>query len=356
MSGQSFPNFLGNPATARALGKMIAQDRIPQTILLAGPEGVGKATLARRFGAELLGDGGKIEQDDLSLPRNLELMAEREKLPSDKRAEDPLLFSTHPDFVTFPPDGPLRQISIQQMRLLKGRAPLRPLKGRYRVFLIDHLDRANEQAANSLLKTFEEPPAHLILIATAENFYDLLPTIRSRALIFHMATLPEEEMKAFAAARGWGAEDRRVMLCGGCPGVAVTMDLEAWDLRRQRMLALLEAASGQAHFSSWVKHSESISSSKSEKLEFYIQVLYVLLEDVLGVREGTGAERNPDLHPQLERLAKAVSFDWLAAAVRQVDELAEFARRNIQKGIALDAFAVQLRDTAARSSEPITAR
>ena len=70
-----------------------------------------------------------IEKDDLSLPDNLEIVATREKLPADKRNEDPLLFATHPDFVTFAPDGPLRQISIQQTRLLKERAQYLPHKG-----------------------------------------------------------------------------------------------------------------------------------------------------------------------------------------------------------------------------------
>ncbi|MBX5494214.1 MAG: DNA polymerase III subunit delta', partial [Bryobacteraceae bacterium] len=117
-----FDNFYGNIAAQQILAQMVRQERIPQTILLAGPEGVGKATLARRFAAALLDRSDLIEQDDLSLPSNLALLVEREKLPADKRAEDPLLFASHPDFVTFPPDGPLRQLSIQQMRLLKERA------------------------------------------------------------------------------------------------------------------------------------------------------------------------------------------------------------------------------------------
>src|SRR5262249_17695460 len=117
---------------------MIQRQRIPQTLLLSGPEGVGKSTLARRFGGELLGyDQQKIEQDDLSLPSNSSLINDRERWPSEKRNDDPLVFGSHPDFLTFPPDGPLRQITIQQMRLLKERAPLKPLKGRWRVFLID---------------------------------------------------------------------------------------------------------------------------------------------------------------------------------------------------------------------------
>ena len=159
-----FENFHGNPAVAQALFAMARQGRIPQTILLDGAEGVGKATLVRRFAAALLGSAEKIEQDDLSLEHNIEVIAEREKWPSDKRNEDPLLFATHPDFLTFPPDGPLRQITIEQMRLLKERAQFKPLHGDRRIFLIDHIDRANEQAANSLLKTLEEPPEHLILL------------------------------------------------------------------------------------------------------------------------------------------------------------------------------------------------
>lgn len=339
----SFPNFHGNTATASSLANMIAHDRIPQTLLLAGSEGIGKATLARRFAARLLGGTERIENDDLSLPHNVDLLAEREKLPSDKRADDPLQFASHPDFVTFPPDGPLRQISIQQMRLLKERSQFGPLKGPYRVFLIDHLDRANEQAANSLLKILEEPPPHLIVIMTAENVYDLLPTIRSRAVMFHMTHLSDEEMAGFAESRGFHPKEPRVTLAGGAPGVAVTMDLEQWDMRRQRVLALLEVASGQAKFGAWVKHSESISASKSEKLEYYLKVIYGFLEDILLLREGIAARRNPDLSPRLGAVAQAVSFDWIRAATARTDELVEFARRNVQKGIALDAFAVELR-------------
>src|SRR5215471_14290883 len=209
-----FENFWGNHHVTQALGQMIAQDRLAQTLLFSGPEGVGKATLARRLGAELLGRGELIERDDLSLAENIETVSSRERLPADKRNEDPLLFATHPDFVTFAPDGPLRVISIQQTRLLKERAQFLPHKGKRRVFLIDHVDRANDQAANSLLKTLEEPPEHLILIMTAENAYDLLPTIRSRSVPFHFAPLSQDQMRAFAETRHLDQPERRLALAG----------------------------------------------------------------------------------------------------------------------------------------------
>src|ERR1700722_5991493 len=197
-----FENFSGNAHVTAALDRMIEQERIPQTLLFAGPEGIGKATLARRFGARLLGGADKIGQDDLSLAHNLAIVAGREKWPAEKRNEDPLLFATHSDFVTFAPAGPLRQSSIPQRRLVKEVARYKPLHGSRRVFLIDHIDRANEQAANSLLKTLEEPPDHLVIVMTAQNPYDLLPTIRSRAVILPLTPLSNDDMVAFLKTPG----------------------------------------------------------------------------------------------------------------------------------------------------------
>src|SRR5438477_561485 len=94
-SASMFENFWGNPQVVQALEQMIAGGRLSQTLLFSGPEGVGKATLARRLGARLLGHSERIEQDDLGLPENLETVAAREKLTSEKRNDDPLLFATH---------------------------------------------------------------------------------------------------------------------------------------------------------------------------------------------------------------------------------------------------------------------
>ena len=338
-----FENFYGNRHVQAALEGMIERSRIQQTMLFAGLDGLGKATLARRFAARILGSPEKIEADDLSLPANTALIAAREKLPADKRNDDPLYFASHPDFLTFPPDGPLRQLSIPQMRLLKERAQFKPLHGERRVFLIHHADRAGEQAANSLLKILEEPPDHLILILTAENAYDLLPTIRSRSVILNFSPLPNEEMQAFARDHGLDNAERRIALSGGSPGIAASLDIELYQKRRAAMLALLRTGAGASSYAAWLPVSETLSRSRSEKLDPYLKLLYELLRDVTVLREGGTAIRNIDLRSDLAALATRVSTRWIIHAVKSVDEIAGLLRRNIQKPIALDGLLMAFR-------------
>ena len=240
-----------------------------------------------------------IEQDDLSLPHNLETVAAREKMAADKRNEDPLLFATHPDFVTFAPDGPLRQISIPQTRLLKERAQYLPHKGSRRVFLIDHVDRANEQAANSLLKTLEEPPDHLILIMTAENAYDLLPTIRSRAVPFYFAPLGARGDAAPSCARARpgpaGAADRAG---GGQSGSRHVARPGGVRQAPRGHAGAAEGGGGRGAVRAWVPVAEAIGRSKSEKLELYLKVLYELLRDLLLLHAGHGRDSQSGYPPR----------------------------------------------------------
>jgi DNA polymerase-3 subunit delta' len=180
---------------------------------------------------------------------------------------------------------------------------------------------------------------------TAENAYDLLPTIRSRAVPFQFAPLTPEEMRQFARVRALDQPERRMALAAGSPGVAGSLDLEIYDKRRAAMLLLLEVAAGATPFANWIPVSETIGRSKSDKLDFYLKVLYELLRDVMLLHEGTGEIRNADIRRELEALAARIQFAWIRKAVALVDEIAQLIRRNIQKTIALDALILELRAT-----------
>ena len=358
-----FDSFLGNAAVATAVRQMLAESRLPQTLLFSGPEGVGKATLARLIAAALNCKRGssadpcgecpscrRILASDLSLPEYQRLFEERARTSPEKRRESPLVISTHPDFLTFPPDGPLSQISIEQVRKLKEYAQFGPAEGRRRLFLVDHADRIDLPAANSLLKTLEEPPGYLTLVLTAENAYDLLPTIRSRCVPFYFAPLGAIEMDRFLSAREEIPSSDRARLrawAKGSPGRALAIDAAAYQKRREAMLALLGAAAG-APFGELIRHTEAIARSKQEKLELQLDTLYDLLRDLLHLIQGAPSTplANEDIRGELAALASQVDFRWLEDALAQADELDHLARRNIQKQIALEAFAIASREAA----------
>jgi DNA polymerase III subunit delta' len=107
------------------------------------------------------------------------------------------------------------------------------------------------------------------------------------------------------------------------------------------MLALLKTASGLETFAGWMKYSEAIAARRAEKLEWYLEALYSLIDDVIRLGHGMPEIRNRDIRGEIEALARKVSFAWLQKMVERVDELVELGRRNIQKTIALDALAVE---------------
>jgi DNA polymerase-3 subunit delta' len=150
-------------------------------------------------------------------------------------------------------------------------------------------------------------------------------------------------MRSFIAERGLNALERRLALASGSPGMAVSIDLAAYDQRRSAMLKLLQVGAGRAPFAEWTRVAEPISARKTEKLDYYLDVLFVLLEDLVLLQHGSAEIRNFDIRADLDSLAARVSFEWIRHAVVKMDELVEFLRRNIQKSIALDAFALELR-------------
>ncbi|MDA1315110.1 MAG: AAA family ATPase [Acidobacteria bacterium] len=358
----TFDNFIGNASNVAALRRMIVAQRLPQTLLFAGPAGVGKATLARLIAAAINCDRAvgdicgacsnclRTLQADLSREEFRQQIAEREKLPSAKRSENPLVVSTHPDFLIFPPDGPLRMITIEQARLLRDAAQYRPSEGRRRIFLIDHVDRANNEAANSLLKTLEEPADSLTLILTAENPYFLLPTIRSRSIPFYFAPLSGTEMERFLDAHPSIPAADRGRLVGwaqGSPGRALALDIDEYAERRRAMLALLSSSLGVSSFGNLVAHTDALARNRHERLDLLTESLYGLLQDLLHLRHGSARPlMHEDIRGDLEGLARVASFDWIERAVKELADLDALQRRNIQKQIALEALTVGLRQAA----------
>ena len=246
----------------------------------------------------------------------------------------------------------MRIITIDQARQMRQAAQYGPSEGRRRLFLIDHADRANDEASNSLLKTLEEPAACLTIVLTAENPNELLPTIRSRAIPFYFAPLSNEEMEKFLAAFTELNKDERqslIRLAQGSPGRAITLNVDQYLERRDSMLALFRTSLGEGSFAELLPYTETVARKSDERLDVLIESFQSLLQDLLHLRFGSGRSLvNTDIADELESLARRATFEWIEKAAAKLDELELLRRRNIQKQIALEAMGIGLRRVAKR--------
>ncbi|HMK68307.1 MAG TPA: DNA polymerase III subunit delta' [Stellaceae bacterium] len=174
--------LLGHAAAEATLLAAFAAGRLPQWLLLTGPHGIGKATLAYRFARFLLAQSAERGGDALFSPAPPSSLAIPETHPLFRRVAS----AGHADLLTVERGvDPKRnrertEIVVEDARAVAGFLRLTPAEGGWRIVIVDTADEMNRNAANAILKILEEPPKRAILILLSDNPGRLLPTIRSR--------------------------------------------------------------------------------------------------------------------------------------------------------------------------------
>ena len=158
--------------------------------LFHGPAGTGKATAARAFAAELLADG---DPD-----------------PDDVRRR--VMTGAHPDLTWVRPTGAhvMRTHDVDEPVI--AAAARTPFEARRRVFVLERVETMNDEVANRMLKTLEEPPAFVHLILLSESLGRVLPTVASRCQLVRFDPLPAERIATALERDGIPAE--RAVACG----------------------------------------------------------------------------------------------------------------------------------------------
>jgi len=173
----TFAALLGQEKAKSLLRRAKSGNRLGHAYLFRGPAGVGKKTAATAFAAFL----------DCKRPSTQDacgVCSSCLKIAS----------GNHPDFVTVAAEG--ATIKINQIRDLKKLLSYPPFEAPLRVVLLADIQLMGREAANSLLKTLEEPPAHTLLVLTADEAGEILPTILSRCQTIPFRPLDEEQVVA----------------------------------------------------------------------------------------------------------------------------------------------------------------
>ena len=354
----------------------IAAGRLPHSLILAGPRGAGKFTLAlmltmalqcERQPREISADGRelasfcggcrhctRIAEGAVLEAKIAEAVAAREEMREADKKDTRVLVQTHPDVLIVPPDPPQLLIKLGQVRTIISRAQYRPSEAPAKVFLIT-ASAFMKEAANSLLKVLEEPPERVHLLLLSENVSELLPTVRSRCAIARLGALPLEEIVGILAERRpeWSRTDRELTarLSEGAAGRALGFDLAAYIAARADALTILQSAERSGDHSALFRMTETYRAGAEgqAKTTALLGALSGLLEDVLLLQSGAPDRvRNVDRSAELSRVAEAVEFAWIESAVRALDAVNSGLRRNLLRSLSLDAMALEVESGSRR--------
>jgi DNA polymerase-3 subunit delta' len=354
----AFASVLGHDRAKALLSRAVARDRLPPALLLAGPEGVGKKTLAlelaravvcERRGEEACGECSSCRR----ITRASETLGELRQ-QADERPNEPLLrnYRLHPDLMLVEP-GRTRvrwDIKIEQIRQLVREIAGRPFEGRARAFVIDAAHAMTEQAANALLKSLEEPTptSHVVLVTASPQA--LLPTIRSRCQLLRLNPLPAPLLEGhLRTVAGLSSEEARLraVVSAGSLGRALAFESETYRSLREQLLDLLDSLPALGELER-LEAAERLSGLEEPALA--LLTLRGLLRDVAALRCGSDPLRllNPDVAGRLGALAAGP----LGPRAR---ELAE-AVADTRKALAANAnrlLAMDLLVDAAGLTEPL---
>jgi len=361
-----FQNFLGNTATVTHLRESIRSGRFPHSMILAGPRGAGKYTLSLML-AQAVNCLQPTESGGLpdfcgvcsncvriAVSANLETLvdeavAARDDLRETDKRETRILIQTHPDVLIIPPDPPQLMIKLGQIRQAIHVAFYRPPAESRRAFTIFTSSNFMKEAANSLLKLLEEPPDHTSLILLTENPQELLPTIRSRAVIHRLGAIPAAELESLLARRRpeLKPQDRALVarLAMGAVGRALALDLATYLSSREDALIILRTAIREPDYSTLFHATETYRAGADgqEKTVNLLRALGSLIEDLLLIVAGTPSLiRNIDIAAELTRLAEGLSVEWLDNAARALVQVEQGMRRNLLRSLSLDAMTMGL--------------
>jgi DNA polymerase-3 subunit delta' len=215
------PVIRGHEPVSDMFAESLASGRMHHAWLLTGPNGIGKASMARRAAACLLADrrGGATLFGDA--PPSFDI-------DSDDTGANLVFNGAHPDFLSITPAldaNKSGQIKIEQIRALIPFMAHKPARGGWRVAVIDSMDEVNRNGANAMLKLLEEPPEKAVIFLVSSRPGQLPPTIRSRCRVVRMAALPDELCRHVLTDIWPEADDAHLdllaRLCDGAPGRAV---------------------------------------------------------------------------------------------------------------------------------------
>ena len=333
----TFASLVGNRALVARLARMVAADTVPPSLVFAGPPGVGKLEAALT-----------LAQAQNCLTSTGDACGACSACVRIRRGE-------HPDVRIVRPEGAGRQLTAERVRQIVSETPFRPFEGRRRVSIFVDAERMNPTAANTLLKTLEEPPTWVVLILITSNLAALLPTILSRCQIYRFAPLAIDDLIEQLVTQHEMDRERATLvaaLSGGSLPQALELEEEALVDVRNEALRIASVVVNGAREQDMVPWADQLA--KDDRLMVLLHLVIGIVRDV-ATTLGSGTIVHRDLEPEIEKLASGAPLPaWLRAFHLAEQSLQDLRDRYLNKRITMSCLLASL--AATRPPPPVASR
>lgn len=306
----SWDKIIGHRKNIEHLKHLAETGRMPHALLFYGTDGIGKRQIAEVFAAAVLCKAGK---------RPCGICESCRALFGDE--------SVHPDYFFVAPEvhgKSTRAIRIEQIRKLETELSRLPVLSARRAVIIDNADLMNEAAANSLLKTLEEPAGEAVFILIAPSKESLLPTIVSRCMPISFGVLKMAEVIAVLKQKGIAEEIAGgvAALAGGSAGKALSLLEENKELPKDVMAVLSEL--NRFDIERIFQEGQRLAELERDGFAEWLWYLKLILRDLLVLISGGTNVMNVALGNDLATLLTYWNGPRVFAAMKLVND---FERR-----------------------------
>ncbi len=315
-----YTQLLGQEKAKRLLGRSLANNRLPHGFIFKGPEGVGKGLYARGLAAA-------INCKDVKRIGACGICSSCKKFRS----------MNHPDFTVIQPERGV--IKIAQIRQLIKEITFPPYESKMRVVVIEDVHTMRREAANSLLKTLEEPPAGNLLILTAESSKEILATLTSRCQVVPFMPLSRQETMGILKQAGVAEESVQLLarLSDGSPGKALLLqETEMVNIWREVILCVSDpAVHPDRDVGTILRLAEKMAALKDD-LGAMLDLFRLWIRDLLL------AENELVMIFGTDVLLKSWSSEQLFAKLQAIDRAEQELARNCNKNLVCEVLLFKL--------------
>jgi len=308
-------NVLGHDWAVDMLHQQVVRGEIRHAYLFCGSPGLGRRTLALRLAQAL------------NCPTPIAAGVPCRECRECKQIEA----MRYADMNVIQAESEGGTLKVDQVREVQHSLSLKPFQGKYRIALFLRFQESNDNAANALLKTLEEAPSYAVLILTADNPEQLLPTIVSRCEILRLHPLPIAAIEADLVERGVEAERARLLahISGGRPGYArrLVEDASLLETREERLndLQKLLPAPRVEKFS----YAEKLSRDKDSMRRVILIWLSYWRDVMLRAARAETPLVNIDRNMEIEFLAGRLDLSTSRRVVNDLESALEKMERNV---------------------------